>query len=142
MAKESTLRALEPIGADRRYEPGERIDPAAAGLTGADVRQLVEAGAAEYADNPPESPAEPSEPAAGEGAEGTGAAEADAGGDAGAAAVETGRQASISAAAAALDRSDATLFTAAGKPTLAALRGAGAPADVTAAERDAAWAAA
>lgn len=104
---------------------------AAAGLTGANVRQLVEAGAAEYADNPPESPAEPSEPAAGEGAEGTGAA-----------AAETGRQASISAAAAALDRSDATLFTAAGKPTLAALRGAGAPADVTAAERDAAWAAA
>ncbi|MDE2670128.1 MAG: hypothetical protein OXI51_10790 [Chloroflexota bacterium] len=124
MTKESTLRALEPIGADRRYEPGERIDPAAAGLTGANVRQLVEAGAAEYADNPPKSPAEPSGPAAGEGAEGT------------------GRQASISAAAAALDRSDATLFTAAGKPTLAALRGAGAPADVTAAERDAAWAAA
>ncbi len=114
------FEVLEPVERDGvRYEPDRDGNTCLIAMTAQEARQLVEIGAIRAireADDPPLSPS----PGGGEAA----------------------REAAIAAAISALNRADASFFTAAGKPTLAALRDAGAPADVTATERDAAWSAA
>lgn len=101
----------------------ERIAPGAVlELDSDEAARLIEAGAVEPEENNPPRKADDPPPSPEGGGEATNSVEV-----------------SLADAIASLDRGDASLFTAGGKPTLAALRAAGAPAGVTAAERDAAW---
>lgn len=111
-----------------RYEPGRDGDTRLIAMPAPAARHLVEIGAIRPARNDPPRADDPPPSPEGGGASGEPGPDA--------------REDAIHDAIRALDRGDASLFTAAGPPTLAALRAAGAPADVTAAERESAWAAA
>lgn len=124
------FEVLDPVEYNGvRYEPGADGNTSLIAMTAPEARQLVEIGAIRAVKNdPPRADDPPPSPGGG--------------GEAGGEGETATREAAIAGAIAALDWTDASLFTAAGKPLLDVLRAAGAPSDVTAAERDAAWSAA
>ena len=112
-------RVITPVERDgQRHEPGVVLD-----LPSGSAGQLIAVGAVA----PAQAAADPD----------TASLATDGGGDG----AEDTRCGDLAAACAALDPADASRWTRSGVPKLAALRAASGLSDITAAERDAAWAA-